>query len=268
MDPIFHLWSLVLTAAALPHTGSRSKLQNFGERGEKKKKRKKERGNEQARERERLTTALRAVTTDKTSARLRSLSSCTLMHSRAKNTDVWKSRGCCCCAWSCSQAPASRPAACPRRGECNPGQGQGHPGVSPARPWGWMCPSEQSHGKGWVCADVEQNIWARSFCSAGREEERSGLGEKASCAERGKERMEPGMGMTQGGFAGWQRGRTKPGPCPLGWEASGPKISLMRCGNELPAVSQAQLLIYRAGFSPAVVTLSEAREQEHTSPYT
>lgn len=53
------------------------------------------------------------------------------------------------------------------------------------------------------------------------------------------------MGMTQGGFGGWQRDRTKPGPRPLGWEASGPKISLVPCGNELPAVSQAQLLIYR-----------------------
>lgn len=50
--------------------------------------------------------------------------------------------------------------------------------MSPARPWGWMCLSEPSDGKGWVCADVEQNIWARSFCSAGREEERSGLGER------------------------------------------------------------------------------------------
>lgn len=63
-------------------------------------KRERQRGRERLRERDRkkesLTTALRAVTTDKTSARLRSVSSCTLMHSRAKNTDVWKRRGCCC----------------------------------------------------------------------------------------------------------------------------------------------------------------------------
>lgn len=80
-----------------PQGESRSKLQTLKKKLKKKikRERKKERGSEQAREC--LTTALRAVTTDKTSARLRSLSSCTLMHSRAKNTNVWKSRGCCCC---------------------------------------------------------------------------------------------------------------------------------------------------------------------------
>lgn len=115
------LVSCLDSCTVYPCRGSRSELQTL-----KKGIRKKERGSEQERERECLTTALRAVTTDKTSARLRSLSSCTLMHSRAKNTNVWKSRGCCCCVLSSAWALASQRARCTAtEGKTTPGRGRG-----------------------------------------------------------------------------------------------------------------------------------------------
>ena len=72
----------------------------------------------------------------------------------------------------------------------------------------------------------------------------------------------------QQGFVRWRRGRTDPEPHPWGCKTSSlvliPEVSLVRDGNELVAVLPRYLLIYPAIFSTAIVTLSEAREWEHT----
>lgn len=72
----------------------------------------------------------------------------------------------------------------------------------------------------------------------------------------------------QQGFTRQRRGRTEPGPHPWGCKTSSlvliPKVSLVRDGKELVAVSPRYLLIYLAIFSTAIVTLSEGQESEHT----
>lgn len=69
-------------------------------------------------------------------------------------------------------------------------------------------------------------------------------------------------------LARWRRSRTDPEPHPRGCKTSSPvlipEVSLVRDGNEFVAALPCYLPIYLAIFSAAIVTLSEAREQEHT----
>lgn len=103
------------------------------------------------------------------------MSSCTLMHSRAKNTNVWKSRGCCCCVLSSARALASQRARCmATEGNTTPGRGRGAQGCPHHSSAGSVLLSTESKGLGLMCSKYP----GQALSQCGQSKGRSGLGER------------------------------------------------------------------------------------------